>query len=229
MQINKIGTNVLSVFFPTKCYICGSEADLLCKSCKSQFIIPATRCVKCGRALPDAYSNYICQTCFTGKPVFNGGIAFFKYTDTIRSWIHNIKYGKNSYQIRIMDLFKSQIVEAISQFKPDILVPIPLTIEHSYLRGFNQSLLIAKKIANWINLPVATALKKTKFTESQTTVGADKRKRNVRNSFTASKKVKDRRVMLVDDVFTTGSTINEAAKTLKKYTDTVYFFAIAGT
>ncbi len=224
-----IGSQILSVFFPEKCYICGVKAVMLCEDCKKKFVIPVTRCIKCGRALPEADADYICQHCFTEKPVYDGGIAFFKYTDAVKSWIHNIKYGKMSYQIRILDIYKEQISEAIDGFNPDLLVPIPLTMEHAYLRGFNQSLIVAQRIAKWIKLPVCHALKKTKFTESQTAVDAGRRKRNVKGSFSASKRIRDKKILLIDDVFTTGSTIGEAAKTLKQYTDTVYFFTVAGT
>ncbi len=178
--------------------------------------------------MPPAPSDYLCQTCLTEKRSFEKGICYFQYSGAVKEWIHNIKYKNRVYQIEILDLYKSRIIDALEKFKFDMIVPIPITMEHAYKRGFNQSMIAAQKISRWIEKPILTALMKTHFTVSQTSLCAKERKKNVKNSFIASKKVNGKNILIVDDVFTTGSTINEAAKAIKKYSNDVYFFTMAG-
>ncbi len=227
-MIKTVLNKILEPVFPERCVVCGKNGSLLCDQCQPLFIIPETRCTKCGRPLPSAPSSYLCQSCLTEKKSFVQGICFFQYFGAVKEWIHNIKYKKNVYQIKILDLYKSKIIDALAKFECDTVVPIPITAEHAYKRGFNQSLLIAQKISQWIEKPISTALMKTHFTVSQTSLSSKERKKNVKNSFIADKKINGKNVLIIDDVFTTGSTINEAAKAIKKYSNSVYFFTMAG-
>ncbi len=144
----------------------------------------------------------------------------FKVDEPIQKLLHKLKY-KNKF--RIGNFFGEKLAERfeneIKNFSPDFIIPVPLHRLKKAMRGYNQSYYIAKGIAKQTGIKVnGKILVRKKFTETQTHLNAEERKLNIENAFNVRKasKIKGKRVILIDDVITTGATTSEAAKVLKE-------------
>jgi len=182
---------------------------------------------------PYGEQRSVCGPCRTQKPYYTQGFALFSYEEPTKSIFHQIKYAKKPWLLKVF----SEELEAFSK-SPDIdrydsVVPVPLDPKRERERGFNQALTIArmlKRRANAKGLRVEQAIKKRKKTIPQTQLHRIERLVNLAGAFTVNKKcrLRGKQILLVDDVFTTGSTINECAKILKaEGADRVDFLAIA--
>lgn len=146
--------------------------------------------------------------------------AASRYDGPVKEWIHTLKYRKRRGAIQpIADLLANYLSQLDFNFKDYSVVPIPMFPKKERQRGFNQAKLIAEKTAGLLNLPLLeNALVKVRDTQSQTELDDYKaRVQNIVGCFAVSnpKLVADKKIILVDDVFTSGSTINEAVKTLR--------------
>ena len=217
--------------FPDKCLICNSKINiapnfLLCHYClKSIRIIKDPTCPCCGFPFPSdnilLYNqNYRCGLCRKDEPILNKTISIFYYEIKLREAIHKFKYHKNLSLGKVLaELMISNIPGKMSFSKFDCIIPVPLHKKKLKERGFNQSLILSKKIGQYFNLPVVyDNLKRIRYTEAQTNLSHAKRKKNVKNAFSLRNpnNLKNKDILLIDDIYTTGSTINECAKTLKK-------------
>ncbi len=139
-------------------------------------------------------------------------------------------YGKFGL-INFLDCFKNEIKNIDFWSNIDYLVPVPMHPRSLRKRGFNQAVLIAKKIGKFIDKPICfDCIAKTKLTNSQVGLSMKERKTNLKGAFSVLKLNKDiKAVAIIDDVFTTGSTINEIAKLLEKHNIQSYFFTLAST
>ena len=138
------------------------------------------------------------------------------YKNNILELIHGFKYGRKMSAGRLLGAMMTERAEglfAIRQY--DVIMPVPLHRRRLRQRGFNQSLVLAREIAVSFDIPVDfVSLKRLKDTDPQTNLGGSERRDNVRGAFAAADSVKGKRVLLIDDVLTTGSTVRECAKTL---------------
>jgi ComF family protein len=134
--------------------------------------------------------------------------------------IHRFKYGGKTYLRRpLAILIAEKIFSETTDSTPDIIIPVPLHSKRLRQRGFNQAILIGELVSKKLQIPLARhLLKRIRWTEPQVTLSADKREANVRGAFsiTPGADIKGKRVMLLDDVMTTGSTVSECSKVLKR-------------
>lgn len=197
-------------------------------------------CLSCNRKL-DPDSNYICVQCyelirrpdlkriefeFTRKfrsdkiiSGFNSAFVFEK-EKPLQHLIHSLKYMEN-FRIGIFlgKIAGELLKEEIKSWKGDILIPVPLHRLKKAERGYNQSFYIAKGICSVLKIPVEkSAIKRKRFTETQTELTLEERQNNISCAFTVtgSKKLTGRNIILVDDVITTGATISECGRVLKE-------------
>lgn len=185
---------ILDLFFPVYCLECKKEGKYLCSSCLSKVL----------------------DGSFDSK-----NFAVFKYKGVVRKAITSIKY-RYAYDI-VDDLVEATVYRLkMSKIHNVTLVPIPMYVKNENFRGFNQSILIGEKIAkslNWSFLP--DLLIKTKNTKHQVGLKGDERKINLKNAFTVNPKYKNNKtvmsykVLIFDDVYTTGATIKQARKVLE--------------
>jgi ComF family protein len=201
------------------------------------FILPRF-CVHCTKKL-HVDEKFICSSCFEEikSPDYNilasefrrkfdekkliSGFAsafIFEKDSVVQSIIHTLKYNQNfSIGIYVGKLAAIELQNEINSWNGNLIVPVPLHSLKKAERGYNQSLYIAKGISSVIKLPLCSkALQRIRFTKSQTTMNMEERQKNISGAFRC-KKVKDisgRRIILVDDVITTGATTNEAASAL---------------
>ena len=188
------------------------------------------RCEKCSSPIPS--KKGLCATCLKEERIFIKGYSLLNYKDNyVAKIVELIKFYGMFGLIDLLDHFEDEIKRADFWDKVDYLVPVPMHAKSIRKRGFNQAVLIAKKISKIVKKPVCyDCVIKIKQTKSQVGLSIDERKTNLKGAFKALNVKKDMKtVAIIDDVFTTGSTINEIAKLLSKYSVQSYFFTLSST
>ncbi len=212
------------LLFPDFCAGCGTEGVLLCTSCLRSLKYFSPICIHCHRITLGKNKVPPGRTCGScrGKTSLYAFISPFKFDEKlIRELIHRLKY--NRLQI-VADFFAKHLAEYCRRFTisfPEsmVLVPVPLHGSRERARGFNQSSLIASHLAKELDLLIVeSVLVRLKNTKPQIGLNRRERETNVLGAFGVNNNmaVKDRVILLLDDVLTTGSTMNEAAKALKE-------------
>ncbi len=216
--------NLLDFLFPKTCLGCKKEGRYFCEKCIKDIKPVFQICPSCERPSPFGLIHPLCKTRF----LLDGVTSFFVYDGIIKEAIHKLKY-------RLITDLKTELLQImfnewkhkndqmillnrfIEQEKPAI-IPIPLFWQKEHYRGFNQSSIIGEAIAKRFNLPFNDKiLLRQKNTTSQTKLREEDRKENVKNIFKVSLDIQNSidNILLIDDVWTTGATLKEAAKTLK--------------
>ena len=202
------------------CVLCGATAkgaaqQMLCNPCNASLPLrPPEVCPQCGISSPKAM---LCGDCLADPPAFDATLAVFTYRFPFDQLIQSFKYSAN---LALTDFFAARLVATLhaSQSTPvDVVIPLPLGRKRLSERGFNQAILIAQSVAQKLNLPLeATTLVRVRETLPQAGLPWKQRHANVKGAFTCNTDLGGRHVALLDDVMTTGATLNEAAKQLKK-------------
>ncbi len=226
MQIFKPAGNllqaVLDFTLPPRCLSCSklvSEHGNICPECFGEFkIIGKHQCHCCGLPFEfDMGEEARCKFCIAEKPKFRQVRAFCYYEGTGRKLAIKLKFGDGTYLApHISRLMANSYDEALA--KADIISPIPLHFRRKLGRKYNQAGLLAKNIAKARNIDYQPLLlKRVRHTKSQTRLNRENRQKNVENAFAATHgSLKGKTILLVDDVMTTGATMNECAKVLRK-------------
>lgn len=225
----------LDLLFPRRCPFCGKISDGACRECAEK--LPYVRqpmCFRCGRPLENEEDEY-CLACRTRKMAYTQGRALYLYKDAVRESLHAVKYqNKREY----LDFFASDMAlrlgPAIRRWNPQVIIPVPMHKRAQRKRGYNQAELLAKRLGERMQLPVcADGLRKIRQTANQKELDYRERRRNLKNAFAVnSRYLTDgaapwQSVLLVDDVYTTGSTVQEAAGTLAGAgVEKIYFAAL---
>ena len=178
-------------------------ADYYCKDCKTPFL---------NRFPLDEQGR--CSLCRLGLTGFDSVYTFGSYEDTLRGLIHLFKYNQVRPLAAPLGALLARAIPREHRF--DVIVPMPLHWKKRWSRGYNQSELLAKEIARRWGLPVSKMVRRIKATAPQAGLSNSKRRLNVRGAFVARKSVKGLRVLLIDDVLTTGATASACARVLKR-------------
>jgi len=205
----------LDLLFPPRCVGCGKEGDFLCHSCLQALpgIVPPL-CPRCGKPHP---GGTLCSSCADWQTELDGIRSPFRFDGVMRQSIHQLKY-KN---LRALAMPLAVLLNDYLTTNPipgEILVPVPLHGKRLRERGYNQSSLLAKELSKLTRLPVVNdSLIRHRFTPPQTrTTTVDERRSNVVNSFTClDHRLRDKQVLLIDDVSTSGATLDACAVALK--------------
>jgi ComF family protein len=216
-------TASLDLLFPPSCPSCkkmtGDNDRLLCRDCHSQLnFIKTPYCSCCGREFPGDGDNHLCGECLKSSWAFDKARSLFSYEDVIAELIHNLKYLGNMNGLQTIEWISRQSTLLQDFDSIDIILPVPLHIKRLQQRGFNQSLILARRIfANDRKKIRFNLLTRQADTPYQTGLSGAERRKNLRNAFSIQNPsdIAGRNTLLVDDVFTTGSTVNECAKVLK--------------
>jgi ComF family protein len=212
--------------FPDDCRVCGEplhevsripvcnvclhkptsiKADFYCKDCKTPFL---------NRFPLDENSR--CALCRLGLTGFDTVYTFGSYEDTLRELIHLFKYNQVRPLARPLGALLARAIPREQRF--DLIVPMPLHWRKRWTRGYNQSELLAKEIARRWGVPVRKIVRRVKATAPQAGLSNSKRRLNVRGAFSVRKdaSIKGLRILLIDDVLTTGATAGACASVLKR-------------
>ena len=211
---------LLKQLLPPACPLCRETLPAawqapFCRDCLSAVVaLPAARCSCC--ALPfraTENSSHLCGRCLDRHPPFTKVYSVGCYEGKLREAIHQFKFNR---QVALDRPLAGLLNEEVSPDQPlDLIVPVPLHRRRLQQRSYNQSLLLARELAHLQKLPVATDLLLKKMaTVAQHELSARERERNLRQAFQLKKSLNGERVLLVDDVMTTGSTVKACSQAL---------------
>jgi len=229
--INNLVKNILNIVYHHTCASCGEKGDIICKRCRDSFLIIDYNnvCPLCGRHVG---KRILCGECMLTKRYFSEGYFGFVYENKLKEAIHTFKFKGRPEVGRYLVSFIEHVVTLLAN-KIDLIVPVPITEKRLKERGFNQSYIISQEISKIIHKPVADdALIKSRETKNQYLLSREDRKKNIKGAFTLKKPdiIKDKNILLVDDLYTTGFTANEASYIINKARPrTIIFFALART
>lgn len=223
----KLGASFLDLCFPRRCAGCEktwlfSTEGFWCEACLHD--IPWIRsplCTKCGRPFQKsaACDDHLCGDCILSAFSFDSARSATDHSGIVRDRIHQLKFGG---QLRfvppLVELLERILVEEGCVNGVNLLVPVPLHVKRLGQRGFNQAGVLTRALGEKLSFPVSfDALARKLWTDPQTRLNRRERLENVKGAFDVRDKssVKGRNILLVDDVFTTGTTLSECARTLK--------------
>lgn len=223
--MKRILTGLADIVFPPQCLTCESILDPenntpLCPDCFStiHFIQPPL-CICCGIPFEStAGDNHLCSDCILSKPLFTIARAVGRYETRLLDAIHSFKYkGKISTGEILGKIMADFAYPAFTMTDYSLIIPVPLHPKRLRERGFNQSVILAKEISKRFHIPLDfLTLKRHMYTEAQINLGRKDREANVSGVFTVgdSAKIQGQRIILVDDVYTSGSTVRECTLVL---------------
>ncbi len=218
----------MDFFYPRVCIGCGtpiksrSGFQYICGYCEQKLLLhQAPSCKFCGLNCPnrEEKTTWICANCRELNPLFDEGQSLFQMQGIGQEIIHTLKYKEGLFlKFDFLTLLDKYFLHHKSFLANAILVPVPLYFWREYKRGYNQSVYLAQWLAKWSGSRVNLFLKRKRSTKTQTELSKEDRKKNVKNAFALSSKASinaNDKYVLVDDVFTTGATLNACAKVLK--------------
>ncbi len=220
--------------YPNTCPACGKTLGIyasMCKKCEKELqYIREPICKKCGKQLDDEEKEY-CGDCKKYVHIYDMGLGVFAYNDVIRKCIYDFKYKDMKIYSRFFgEKMAIHSREYLLAWKPDVIIPVPVSKKKYQKRGYNQAELIAKELSVRTSIPIDTKLLyRSKDTKPQKEVNRETRKKNLENAFIIiGNVVKYKKIILVDDIYTTGSTIDECARVLKEAgAKEVYFISLS--
>lgn len=206
--------------YPRRCPMCDEPVPvtdgLICRTCRDKLVyIGDSYCMRCGKPVPTG-AEY-CTDCARGDHSFDRGRALYPY-DSVDWAIYRLKYAsRQEYVDFFAEDLEARLGDFIRAVRPDALVPVPISKQRFRTRGYNQAALLARALGKRMGIPVEEGLvARTVDTAPLKSLSPAERINNLKNAFQMAQNVVQLdRVMLVDDIYTTGATIDEIAATLK--------------
>jgi competence protein ComFC len=217
----------LDWIYPPTCAGCGKNGYRWCPECQSLVeVVGSTVCQVCGDRVN---SGNLCCDCQKNRPIYGAMRSFGLFNGPLREALHHLKYRRD---ICLGEILSRSLIDYFADlgWKVDLIIPVPLSGPRLRQRGYNQAALLARPIALKYGIKYSTkALLRVKDTKSQVSLTIDQRRQNVADAFLANPKVaRGSSVLLVDDVTTTGATIEAGAKALfNSGADQVYALTLA--
>ncbi len=223
--------DLIDIVYPPRCHVCGdflgkddsdNRSTFFCRACFADFTqIASPLCpICCTPFISDRQGDHPCEDCLRKRPFFEAICARYLYKGAIMEAIYQFKYGEKSFLADSLGPLLSQFAEGLVEKSENLLtMPVPLHPKRLRERGFNQSLLLARHVAGRLDTEVDfLSLRRVRYTLPQTGLGKEGRRKNVRAAFRVENPdaVKGMTVLLVDDVATTGNTLNECARVLTR-------------
>lgn len=217
---------LIHALLPAPCLSCrqplpATGAELgLCRGCRALLRpIPAEACAVCARPLParDLPADWRCGPCRESPPAFDRLLALWSYEEPLAAVVRALKFGRLDYLGKHLGAaLAAGLGEEIAG--ADLAVPVPLHWRRRLRRGYNQAERIARPLAARLGLPVALLVSRSRATPPQTTLGKEERLANLRRAFRVARpaRIRDLHLLLVDDVATTGATLDAASAVLKR-------------
>lgn len=227
--------SLLNSFVPSSCLLCNGYVrglKPLCSGCEDDLPWNTSACIRCAIPMHDA--GHICGQCLQVPPVFQHALCAFRYEQPIAGLLNRFKHsGKLACGHWLAHHLADSVARHYQTEKislPDCVLPVPLHWRRLRNRGFDQGLEIGKVLARRLSIPLSTALRRQRYTDSQQALSREQRQRNLAGAFVLQKPLAAQRIALVDDVLTTGSTANEVCTLLHTAgAEEVHVWAIART
>ncbi len=209
------------LIYPPTCLLCGGQGQHghdLCEGCLRELPRNLSCCPVCALPLPqDSGAATNCGSCLRHHPRFDLCHAPFLYLPPFGRLIGDLKFNSGLTQARLLARLLGDFLETAMESPPDLLIPVPLHPSRLRERGYNQSLELARPLSRQFGIPLKYNLcTRIRATPHQLSLKKQDRTRNVRGGFRVSGKLNARHVALIDDVVTTGATVSELARQLKK-------------
>lgn len=232
-HLQSVYRSAVEVLFPCRCPICEGLVDSqgeMCGDCAGKLkYITSPSCMVCGKQLDDELAE-VCSDCGRRRHSFIRGVGALAYTKEIKQSMYRFKYSnRREYAVFYGDMLVKLKGHIIMSWKPDVIIPVPLYAARYRKRGYNQAALVAEEIGKILKIPVEEKLlTRTVNTAPQKELNDKERTKNTKNAFQVTHNiVKYRRVLLVDDIYTTGATLDACSDALTNAgAAQVYFAAV---
>ncbi len=214
----------IDMLLPPACLLCGQvmpparDKVFLCRACLAGMLPPGPgHCPRCARPHPNADMRHLCGPCLLRPAVFSTVYAARRYEGAARDAVHRLKFRDQLALAAPLGLLLNRTLgRRRDDFLPHCIVPVPLHPRRLRKRGYNQALEIARPVARRMQVPLNTGLlTRTRSTDPQQELPAAARRGNVRNAFALASSVEGMKILLIDDVMTTGETAWECCRTLQ--------------
>lgn len=222
---------IADIFYPRCCPVCQKilkdQRRMICPECE-KILKPVghPRCYKCGK--PVEQGEY-CRDCQKHHHIFDQGRGIFVYDSRMRRSVTRYKYyGCREYGDFYAKAMYRYARRELQEWKPDLIVPVPVHKSKERFRGFNQATYLAERVSRYTGIPAdAGIVQKVIKTKSQKKLNAFQRRKNLEKAFRVTGDIAGKDILVIDDVYTTGSTIDAMAFCLKKKgAGNVYFLAV---
>ncbi len=229
-------TYIADLMFPPKCIYCGKilppeSRPFICGDCMVSIPLKGNKCSKCGGDLNFIDNKPVCTTCRTAGRYFDGCLASAVYDDKMRDAVLEFKFKYRMYMSNALAVFISEKLReiGINPRNIDYITSVPCDVLRERQRGFDSAGLIAKEISKRLGIPYRNnVVEKIRQARSQRGMTASQRAQNVRGAYktAAPSAVKGKSILLVDDIITTGATLTEVSRVLKRSGAAYVFTAV---
>lgn len=220
----QVGSWLKNLVFPRhiKCIFCGDELNSTdtcdtCLKCYQNLPRLDHSCLRCGGPIEEN-NDGVCFNCKANNFSFHSARSAFPYVDQVVGVVHKFKFGRGKYLAEAMAGYMSDVFSTWN-ISVDIVTSVPLHNNREKIRGYNQSKLLAEHIADKFNLKYVDTVEKIVDNTAQATLDFKSRRENVKNVYKgiseAKSEIKDKNVLLIDDIYTTGATSNAVGNILK--------------
>lgn len=230
---------LLDLIYPRNihCILCGdgiepTEKYSMCTPCRDRVKFIASRfCEKCGKPLEPLYLPQKCPDCMITHHYFTRGFSCVEYDDAVKKLIYQLKYHQKRHLAHPIGQMMADRLRKLDVGEIHMIVPVPLHRKKERERGFNQSEIIAKYMADALGIPMEKKnILRVKETETQNQLNREERRENLRDAFQVvdHKKFAGKKILIVDDIYTTGSTMDACCREIRKAgPEEIYFITFA--
>lgn len=217
-RVYSCAKNIQKLIYPSSCQLCGAagEGELdLCRACRLELPYNRVACRLCGLPLTGQEGG-LCGSCLQRPPPLDGTIAAFRYEAPLDALLLGLKFNRQLSYARLLGGLLADTIEQQCDELPDCIVPVPLHPGRLRERGYNQALELARSLAARSGIAIAQQLvRRVKATEAQSGLEKKARRKNIKGVFAVQGEL-PAHIAIVDDVVTTGSTVNELARALRR-------------
>ena len=214
-KLKKTVQSAANALLPQDCFLCAAPAGdrLLCAACVAGLPrLTPERCPVCALPTP---GSAVCGACLKQAPHFDATRAVFRYEFPLDRLIQSLKYA---HRLAGADFLGRELAQSPVPFQPDLILPVPLSPARLAERGFNQAVELARPLARALGVSLETSrVHRRRDTAPQASLPWKERKQNIRHAFECELDLTGKTVLVVDDVMTTGATLDELARTLKAH------------
>jgi ComF family protein len=215
-------TRVQAVLWPPVCVLCRGTGQPplldICAECAADLPINVPACRVCAQPLSDAASDVPCGACLRRSPRFDAAYCAFRYAYPVDHLVQGIKYHGAVAQGRVLGELLAQSLQRTRVAPlPELIVPVPLAPRRFRERGYNQAIELGRCVEKRLRIPLrADVVVRLRETREQAALDKRERRKNIRGAFDVVRALPGKHIAVIDDVITTGSTVNELARVLKK-------------
>lgn len=228
---------LLDLIYPPRCIFCTTIIPIqqekgICNKCKKSLpFIEGKACQKCGKPIQDLKGRTICFDCVKTSPIYERGWSVFIYEGMVKETIYRFKYGGHREYAKYLGHLMTKRIKSEELLEVDLIIPIPIHINRKRKRGYNQAEELAKVVSKELGIPMDTSIiTRIKDTKPQSGLSIVQRQNNIKKAFQIKDKInlEQMKILLVDDIYTTGTTINYCSTLLKKRgAKEIYFLSLS--